>query len=87
MRGYRLARNAVAHGVIVAVVRRTGLVWPVTWPARWDGLDWASVDRVLEGVDRDDRQGEKTYRRWIAGTPVEPSLAGLLQFFEKILGR
>lgn len=82
----RLARNAVAHGALVAVYQTRGLVAPLIAPLRAREMRWLPLAAVLEFLDqKQPADSLQLYEKRVAGTPVEGMMVAVSDWFERYL--
>ncbi|MET3566573.1 hypothetical protein ABIC47_002058 [Leifsonia sp. 563] len=74
--GARLARNAVAHGVVILHRFQQGMTFPMTFPMTFGEVRWSSLDDVLAewSPDMPLPEGQRdSYRRFFYNIqPQEP---------------
>lgn len=78
-----MARNAVAHGVIICARVQEGRTWPARWPLRWFSLRWATTDDVLAGLSKRPKATTiALYDSTMSWMDIEVTLADLLSWYE-----
>lgn len=79
-----MARNAVAHVVVICAGVTQGLVWPLRWPLMWSELLWAPTAGVRAGLDRPPKASiVELYEARLAGRHVQDTLADLISWYEQ----
>jgi hypothetical protein len=72
--GARLARNAVAHGVVILHSFQNGMTFPIAFPLTFGEVRWSSLNDVLTICQRNffDARPEEPLRaaqRWLLAAP------------------
>lgn len=79
-----MARNAVAHGVVICAGVTEGVVWPLRWPLKWSELLWAPTEAVRAGLDRRVKDSTiELYEAHIAGRNVQDILEELIAWYDQ----